>query len=74
MISHWVENQSNREDAGSEPLYLTQFKQAESDSGSEKLTPFTKVQVHVVNPSTEKEQNITDSVIQHVKAAEKTDQ
>jgi len=65
MISHWVENQSNREDAVSEPLYLTQFKQAESDSGSEKLTPLTKVQVHVVNPSKEQEQNINDSVIQH---------
>lgn len=65
MISHWVENQSNRDDAVAEPLYLTQFKQAESDSGSEKLTPITKVQVHAVNPSTDQEQNTTDSVIQH---------
>jgi len=71
MISHWVENQSNRDDA--EPLYLTQFKQAESDSGSEKLTPLTKVQVHAVNTSTDLEQNTTDSVNQHdIKQLRKT--
>ena len=44
MISHWVEHQSTREEG--EPLYLTQFKQADSDSGSEHLVVDTKVQVH----------------------------
>ena len=45
MISHWVENQSTREEG--EPLYLTQFKQADSDSGSEhRNSSNTKVQVH----------------------------
>ena len=45
MISHWVENQSTREEG--EPLYLTQFKQADSDSGSEhRNSSDTKVQVH----------------------------
>ena len=46
MVSQWVENQSYQEpvkqgDAGC--LFLTQFKQADSDSGSDKVG---KVQVH----------------------------
>ena len=44
MISHWVEHQSTREEG--QPLYLTQFKQADSDSGSEKLATDTKALVH----------------------------
>ena len=46
MISHWVEHQSTREEG--QPLYLTQFKQADSDSGSEKLVAAgdTKAIVH----------------------------
>jgi len=50
MISHWVENQAGKEDNNT-PLYLTQFKQADSDSGSEKQEPTTKAQVHAANPS-----------------------
>merc|ERR1711971_684998 len=50
MISHWVENQAGKEDNNA-PLYLTQFKQADSDSGSEKQEPTTKAQVHAANPS-----------------------
>jgi len=44
MISHWVEHQSSREEG--QPLYLTQFKQADSDSGSEKVATDTKALVH----------------------------
>ena len=49
MISHWVENQKTRE-GGS--LYLTQFKQADSDSGSDKHV--AKVEVHVEEGSERK--------------------
>ena len=46
MINHWVENQKSRDDSGS--LYLTQFKQADSDSGSEKVVSAeTQAEVHI---------------------------
>ena len=69
MISHWVENQSGKEDNA--PLYLTQFKQADSDSGSEKQQPMTKVEIHSHNPSQFEVQRTSATVEQHETKTEK---
>ena len=45
MINTWVENQKD----ASGSLYLTQFKQADSDEGSERVISETKVEVHHPN-------------------------